>query len=517
MIKTKKTWILISTLLAFNILILWSDTNTLLNNQWYTLNYLLSGITETLSEPSSQNCMQRIKPFKKRFQVELTLLKKDGTILCSTEKLPQKPLSLLEFRTLQSGSKKGQSLRTDPQTDQERLYLATTVQDNLIRISAPFKKLPYRFHFIIFFNIFLIPFAAFWILSNRKMNVITSRNGEDRSNDRFFEEYAILFDSIELAVLIVESQSNDVLYYNQSLGEYFEISGKLNQSYKMLFFNSKLIQEISQNINNQTDNREIEIDGKTMLISSARLNDLCFVFFNDITLLKENESMKRIYVDAISHELKTPLTNILLYSEKLDDQLEGDDNVDNSKIYKNALVLKKMIDDILQLSKLDSPNLILKRDEIPLRPFFMTIINELELLIDRNNVDLEFDLPSSEKIIGDRGLLYKAFRNIVENSIKYNKFGGMVKIKVERRNEIFEIEISDTGMGIPKKSLNHIFERFYRVDQSRTKGDTIREGTGLGLSIVKLIIQLHKGTIFVDSEDGKGSQFTLRLPAKLNI
>lgn len=508
MIQTNKIVIFLLILVPLNIFIIWSNNLLLRDEEFYNYKYVFEKITKDFPNNIDEICNVKLPVLKKIPGIDISLISFNGNVICSTEEITYVNLKSEEFKSLNENRKIGISIKT--LNKQNRLYIAKKDLGFFIRGAFYIKNTNYsNYKFVIFFNILIITFILF-VYSHRKKTQypIDVKENSTNLNKSTINDYAILFNSIEIGVVIISDEK--IVYFNKTLEKDLKIIGKLNQSYKLFSLSEIIITQLELILNGNEPNKEIEVDESNFLVSYTKIENYYFIFFNDITILKQNEDMKRKYVDAISHELKTPLTNILLYSEKLLDETDEKIKNDIEKIYKNGEALKKLINDILQLSKLDTPNLKLNMVEIPLRALFIEIMKELTLLIDQNNVDLEINIKN-ERIFGDRDLIYKAFRNLVENGVKYNVSGGVVTIEVKQTDDMIEIKISDTGSGISENDLKYIFDRFYRADKSRTKGG-FKDGTGLGLSIVKNVIHLHKGVIHVDSKINEGTVFTAKLP-----
>lgn len=235
--------------------------------------------------------------------------------------------------------------------------------------------------------------------------------------------------------------------------------------------------------------------------------------FHDISDLKRLETMRRDFVANVSHELRTPVAVIKGYAETL---LDGalTESAERSRRFVEVIVshserLTNLINDILTLSKLEARDAALELAPLDLCG---TVRKALMLMEDHartKGVRLTATCPDSvPKVLADQGQLEQVLLNLLDNAIKYTPDGGDVSISAGCSGERVQIQISDTGMGIPSKDLPRIFERFYRVDEGRSRE---QGGTGLGLSIVKHIVQLHGGEISVISEAGKGSTFTVLL------
>lgn len=236
--------------------------------------------------------------------------------------------------------------------------------------------------------------------------------------------------------------------------------------------------------------------------------------FHDISDLKRVETMRRDFVANVSHELRTPVAVIKGYAETL---LDGalEESAERSRRFVEVIVshaerLTNLINDILTLSKLESRDAALTLHPLDL----CGTITKAQMLMEDHarakGIRLKTACPDgTPKILADQGQLEQVLLNLLDNAIKYTPDGGDVSITVATAGGRVRVEVSDTGMGIPSKDLPRIFERFYRVDEGRSRE---QGGTGLGLSIVKHIIQLHGGEISVASEAGKGSTFTVLLP-----
>ena len=149
------------------------------------------------------------------------------------------------------------------------------------------------------------------------------------------------------------------------------------------------------------------------------------------------------------------------------------------------------------------------KTEINLKGLIQSVIEDLTHISKEKNIEILNKVPNDFKINADENKLVILLKNLIENAIKYNKLGGKVEIRTRKTNKNFIIEVKDTGIGIPKEALPLIFERFYRVDKSRSRNVG---GTGLGLSIVKHITEAHNGKIKVESKLGEGSTFKVYLP-----
>ena len=238
----------------------------------------------------------------------------------------------------------------------------------------------------------------------------------------------------------------------------------------------------------------------------------------DVTERKRLEDIRRDFIANVSHELKTPMGALGLLAETL--QYERDPSIAQrltERIHTEAFRVNRIIEDLLDLSRLESEGQPV-RDPIPVGLFMAEAIERIRTAADQRGLRLTFTEPPVPLLVtGDRRQLVSAIHALLENAVTYSPDGGTVTIGAERaegrdENGVYGLArrtISDQGVGIPARDLERIFERFYRVDQGRSRQTG---GTGLGLSIVRHVAQNHGGTVSVISREGEGSTFTLDLP-----
>ncbi len=222
------------------------------------------------------------------------------------------------------------------------------------------------------------------------------------------------------------------------------------------------------------------------------------------------DEMRREFTANVSHELKTPLTSISGYAELIQNGMVKEEDVPRfaGTIYREAQRLIVLVNDIIRLSRLDDKDVAAERQPVDLYALCRETIVSLAPAAERKKV--RFTLSGqSAVVVGIRQILGEIVYNLCDNAIKYNREGGTAAVSVTREEGFAVLRVKDNGIGIPEDQLGRVFERFYRVDKSHSKEVG---GTGLGLSIVKHGAAYHGGTVSVESREGEGSLFTVRIP-----
>ncbi len=227
----------------------------------------------------------------------------------------------------------------------------------------------------------------------------------------------------------------------------------------------------------------------------------------DVTETAKREAMRREFTANVSHELKTPLTSISGFAELMKaGGIPEETVVDfSTSIYTEAQRLITLVTDIIKISELDEKNDRHDWEKVNLYELSRDVIKRLKISAEKKNVSFTLNGGDAE-VYGVRQILDEMVYNLCDNAIKYNKEGGRVSVSVKDSDKGVTLSVSDTGIGIPQTQQSRIFERFYRVDKSRSKAE---DGTGLGLSIVKHGAIYHNAEISVESEIGKGTKMTI--------
>ncbi|MED2977944.1 cell wall metabolism sensor histidine kinase WalK [Bacillus swezeyi] len=247
----------------------------------------------------------------------------------------------------------------------------------------------------------------------------------------------------------------------------------------------------------------------------GKIDGLIAVIY-DVTEQEQIDQERREFVANVSHELRTPLTTMRSYLEALAEGAWEDPNIAPRFLNVTQNETERMIrlvNDLLQLSKFDSKDYQFNKEWIPFMRFFSLIIERFEMTKEQH-VDFISHLPDRDLYVEmDPDKITQVLDNIISNALKYSPEGGHItfSVGVNEEEELLYISVKDEGVGIPRKDMDKIFERFYRVDKARTRK---LGGTGLGLAIAKEMVQAHGGDIWADSIEGKGTTITFTLPYK---
>lgn len=250
----------------------------------------------------------------------------------------------------------------------------------------------------------------------------------------------------------------------------------------------------------------------TPIINKGNTEGSVLVFY-DITELRRLEKIRQDFVANVSHELRTPIASIKGYAETLlngalDDKENARDFIEI--IYSDSDRLANLINDILDLSKIESGQLKLIMKPISIIPVVKKVVKLLDKQARSKGIKVEVNIPKTiSKVIADKERMSQVILNLLDNAIKYNTLNGSIIISFKENEKIIKLSMADTGPGIPEKDIDRVFERFYRVDKARS---CELGGTGLGLSIVRHIVEAHGGRVEVQSIVDKGSVFSFTLP-----
>lgn len=251
---------------------------------------------------------------------------------------------------------------------------------------------------------------------------------------------------------------------------------------------------------------------RVKVTGSGEMRHLAEAFNGMSEKLETLDFSRNQFVSNASHELKTPLATMKIMIESLIYQPEMDKGLRTEflqDIDKEIDRLSAIVSDLLTLVQMDANSVRLKRENLSIAALVKETAHRLSPVAQQRGQIVQLSLGDPCDTYADRGKLTQVVYNLMENAVKYTQPGGQIRVSLVRDGRVAVLTISDNGPGIPKDSLPHIFDRFYRVDKARSRETG---GTGLGLSIVNQLVLLHGGTIRAESEEGKGTSFIVELP-----
>ncbi|MEO6318793.1 MAG: ATP-binding protein [Acidimicrobiales bacterium] len=254
---------------------------------------------------------------------------------------------------------------------------------------------------------------------------------------------------------------------------------------------------------------------RTLVLTATRLQQDgrrigVLVVIDDVTDRRRLEAVRRDFVANISHELKTPVGAIALLAETLlaEDEPAVAQRL-TERMVTEAFRVSRTIDDLLELSRIEADGEA-QRGEVPVHRLMAEAVDRVRPAAEQQGISFAVDEPAARLVvIGDRRQLVSATYNLLENAVKYSDAGSTIEVGARTDGRWVAISVEDHGIGIPRRDLQRVFERFYRVDRGRSRETG---GTGLGLAIVRHVASNHAGDVQVTSVEGEGSTFTLRLP-----
>jgi signal transduction histidine kinase len=245
--------------------------------------------------------------------------------------------------------------------------------------------------------------------------------------------------------------------------------------------------------------------------SRDEVGQLAVAFNRMSSELESLERLRRDLVANVSHELKTPISALRAHLENLLDGVEEPDPETLQVMLAQSERLGRLVDELLDLSRLESGDVPLDRGSVELAPLVAEVLSEIEVARPERGVRLADAVPKDiPPVFADRERVHQVLFNLLDNAVRFTPEGGRVTVSASRHNGSVDVAVADTGPGIAPEDLPRVFERFYRVDESRSRDDG---GTGIGLAIARSVVEAHGGTIWAESEPGRGSTFTFELPA----
>ncbi|MBG6226415.1 two-component system sensor histidine kinase SenX3 [Arthrobacter sp. CAN_A2] len=235
------------------------------------------------------------------------------------------------------------------------------------------------------------------------------------------------------------------------------------------------------------------------------------ILADDRTEITRTEEIRNDFVANVSHELKTPVGAISLLAEAIDDAAEDEVAVRRfaQRMHKESGRLSALVQDIIELSRLQGADVVRRGKPVDINSVVAEAVDRNKLPAESKQIEIVVGGSVSAPVHGDRDLLMTAFRNLIDNAIRYSPEGTRVGVGLRSRDGLAQVSVTDQGVGITPEEQERVFERFYRIDAARSRQTG---GTGLGLSIVKHVVSNHGGEVTVWSQPGQGSTFTVRLP-----
>jgi two-component system phosphate regulon sensor histidine kinase PhoR len=517
-----------------------------------------------------------VKSVSPKTDCRITIIDRKGTVLAESEKSKQETLSMEnhinrpEVKTALTGNI-GIDTRYSPTLRIDMLYVALPLKDKneitgILRLALPLEsvqKTLFAIRKIVLIGLIFALVLAFVLGSVVAGNTITPINRMIHVSRRFSEgdfsrrvirgskdEIGELANTLNKMAQDIEDKIKEIKTQNQKLAAIFNsmIEGvivvddkglivSINPTIEKIFGVSKKdaegkifleairnndIPEVINAVLRKGQGASAELTlvypiSKIFEVNATPIFDDnkvtgCLVVIHDITEIRRLETMRSDFIANVSHELKTPLTSIKGFIETL---LEGalDDKENNRNfltiIQEHAERLNNLVNDLLSLSHLESNEIVLEKEGVNLRQQVEGVILGFKSQLKKKNIEVKDELSASLSIKADKNKIEQVFTNLIDNAIKFNKEQGLVKIYSQDVNGKIKIVVEDSGIGVPDKDITRIFERFYRVDKARSRE---LGGTGLGLSIVKHIIELHNGSVGVESTEDFGSKFWIILP-----
>lgn len=491
-------------------------------------------------------------------KVRFTFVNKNGEVIFDSE--VSNAGNHADREEIRKAFKKGEgsSVRYSETLSKNLIYCATRIDDNLvIRSSVPintvgiFTSKSIKYYLVVVLIAILLSLALsiklvkIIIYPVKDLQRVTTKIADGELNKRAFIYYndeigtlartfnnmadqlqskindsldkqnklEAILESMDIGVVAVDNEKNIMLintYAKRLFGLKEDIIGNKISEYIIDYDLLSFIRDIPD-----IDTKEIKLFHpkerelrvkKAPIISGVDGTIGIVISIQDITDIKRLENMRSQFVANVTHELKTPLTSIKGFAETL--RYVGDEQTRNkflNIINKEAERLTRLINDILILSDLESHNR-LSIERFNPNEIIEEVIYIVKKQSEQKYISIIFENNFSGVLTGNSDKFYQLCLNLVENSIKYSNENSKVNIVTREENKKFILEVIDNGIGIPKEDLPRIFERFYRVDKSRST-----KGTGLGLAIVKHIVKLFSGEIFVQSKLGQGTKFTIKI------
>ncbi len=326
---------------------------------------------------------------------------------------------------------------------------------------------------------------------------------------------ATVLEQLTDGVLIADS-NGQVQFANPAAQRLFDTAHPIGRSVAEVVRNHQLIEAWRRGQSTrETQTESVELPARRQFLQLVVIPDTheggSLLVVQDLTRVRRLETVRRDFISNVSHELRTPLASLKALTETLQNGALADPEAGPrflGRIVTEVDALAQMAQELLDLSRIESGQVELILAPLPPKELLNSAADRMKLQAERAGLKLcvESDdgLPN---VRADKSRLEQVLVNIIHNAVKFTRTGGEIILGAKAGEEVIRFAVRDTGAGIPSESLSRIFERFYRVDRSRTGS-----GTGLGLSISKHIVEAHNGRIWVESEEGRGSTFYFEIP-----
>ncbi|OXS58640.1 two-component system sensor histidine kinase ResE [Bacillus sp. V-88] len=279
----------------------------------------------------------------------------------------------------------------------------------------------------------------------------------------------------------------------------------------------ELLQSVVVTEMEQTDELSLQGRSYVVIVSPLYNNNTirgAVTVVRDMTEERRLDKLRKDFIANVSHELRTPISMLQGYSEAIVDDIAGSEEEKKEIariIYDESLRMGRLVNDLLDLARMEAGHITLNKDVIGVMPFTERVTNKFIGLAKEKKVSIYFesDVETNKEIFMDPDRIEQVLTNLIDNALRHTLTGGEVTVSLTEKKGGFLFHVRDTGSGIPEEDLPFVFERFYKADKARTRG---KSGTGLGLAIAKNIIESHKGHIQVQSKVDQGTTFTFFLP-----
>jgi two-component system phosphate regulon sensor histidine kinase PhoR len=553
------------------------DDNQTNNLRTYLTNE--AKITAVTSQPFFSSSTAALDGLAKQLGTDInarvTIIAADGTVLGDSE---EDPATMENHSTrpeviaaLATGY--GEIVRYSTTLNEQMMYVAVSIKDNnqvlgVARVALPLSDVRNSIHHLtivislaVILTIIITGFATWFIvrITTRRIREVTQASRKIAAGDlkqdiqihsrdeagelgKAFNEMAGNIRKLVEGISTEQSKLDTVLS-NMADGVIVtdkegNISLANHAAEKLFGFRAEAI--ISKTVIEVTHDHEIDNLAKRCLAREEQLNSQieltsagkylrviaipitgkilsgCLLLLQDLTEMRNLQTMRQELVGNISHDLRTPLAGIKIMVETLRDGAIDDKNaaIDFlTRIENEVDRLTQMVSELTELSRIEAGSTELNKENLNLNELINEAVIQLRPLADKQRITLNpvlSDTLPSAKV--DRDRLSQTITNLIHNAIKFNRSGGSVTITTSSDDKTITVKVIDTGIGIPKANLPHVFERFYKADTSRTNS-----GSGLGLAIAKHTIEAHGGTITAQSEEGNGSTFSFTIPLNPEI